>query len=359
MNRRDVLRNTAFAAVAQWSIATGAHAAEATSTTPADGPLQRPATASRLATQSAMLDMAAAGSRLVAVGERGRILLSDDNGRAWRQADVVPVSVTLTAVTFVGNHGWATGHCGVVLHTVNAGETWQLQLDGARAAALALQQAESMSENTTLARQARQLVADGADKPFLDLDFSSQTKGIVVGAYGLVFSTDDGGTSWRSRIADTDNPKGFHLSAVRSVGSTVLIAGERGLMLRSDGEPHFTALAPLYDGSWFALGASSAQGVTVAGLRGTVFHSSLDGQQWQRVAAGGQTINAVSMVGGHTLLVSQTGAVRLLGRQGAEATVLNLRRTPAPITALVLAADGALVAATLRGPTRLADTFPG
>ena len=37
-----------------------------------------------------------AGQRLVAVGERGLVLLSDDAGKHWRQAQV-PVSVTLTA----------------------------------------------------------------------------------------------------------------------------------------------------------------------------------------------------------------------------------------------------------------------
>ena len=46
-----------------------------------------------------LLDVTRAGSRIVAVGELGIILLSDDEGVTWRQADV-PAQVLLTAVAF-------------------------------------------------------------------------------------------------------------------------------------------------------------------------------------------------------------------------------------------------------------------
>ena len=38
-----------------------------------------------LAAKSVILDVALAGDRLVAVGERGHIVLSDDYGMTWRQ----------------------------------------------------------------------------------------------------------------------------------------------------------------------------------------------------------------------------------------------------------------------------------
>src|SRR5690349_8937389 len=43
----------------------------------------------RLAAKSLLLDVARAGSRLVAVGDRGHVLLSDDEGGTWRQV-IVP-----------------------------------------------------------------------------------------------------------------------------------------------------------------------------------------------------------------------------------------------------------------------------
>ena len=40
------------------------------------------------AVESLLLDVAHAGARLVAVGDRGHILYSDDNGASWAQAKV-------------------------------------------------------------------------------------------------------------------------------------------------------------------------------------------------------------------------------------------------------------------------------
>lgn len=74
--------------------------------------LDLPAKASALAQRSPLLDLARAGSRLVAVGQRGHILYSDDEGGRWQQARV-PVSSDLNAVTFpTPEQGWAVGGMG-------------------------------------------------------------------------------------------------------------------------------------------------------------------------------------------------------------------------------------------------------
>ncbi|MEX5503709.1 YCF48-related protein, partial [Pseudomonas putida] len=102
--------------------------------------LAQPALRGPQALRAVLQDVARAGTRLVSVGERGVVLLSDDNGASWRQAKAVPVSVTLTAVQFVdARNGWTVGHAGVVLHSEDGGEHWTLQLDGKRAGALELQ----------------------------------------------------------------------------------------------------------------------------------------------------------------------------------------------------------------------------
>src|SRR5436305_120734 len=46
-----------------------------------------------------LLDAAKAGKRFVVVGERGRILFSDDDGQKWNVA-ASPVLTTLTSVAF-------------------------------------------------------------------------------------------------------------------------------------------------------------------------------------------------------------------------------------------------------------------
>src|SRR5690606_13540205 len=80
---------------------------------------------------SIYVDLARAGDRVVAVGDRGHIIYSDDEGQHWRQAET-PTSVLLTAVCFAdAEHGWAVGHDAVVLGTRDGGATWVLQYSDA------------------------------------------------------------------------------------------------------------------------------------------------------------------------------------------------------------------------------------
>src|SRR4051794_13611808 len=101
------MRSKASLAVALlWAGLAGAQPAAAT----APAVLSEPAVQSAKALGAATLAVTRAGPRLVAVGERGTVLLSDDAGASWRQAPV-PVQVTLTTVRFIDERtGWAAGH---------------------------------------------------------------------------------------------------------------------------------------------------------------------------------------------------------------------------------------------------------
>src|SRR5213593_949007 len=91
-----------------WAAGCLLHAA--TQAAPVAEALDRPALPVAMAAKSMLLGAAQAGERLVAVGERGIVVLSEDAGRTWRQARV-PVSVTLTAVRFVdAKQGFVVGH---------------------------------------------------------------------------------------------------------------------------------------------------------------------------------------------------------------------------------------------------------
>ena len=52
-----------------------------------------------LATRSLLLDGVSVDGLMVAVGERGHILISENQGQSWRQANV-PTRATLTGVFF-------------------------------------------------------------------------------------------------------------------------------------------------------------------------------------------------------------------------------------------------------------------
>jgi photosystem II stability/assembly factor-like uncharacterized protein len=326
---------------------------------PVADPLERPALISRRADAAFLLDIARAGKRLVAVGERGTVLLSDDDGRSWRQARQVPVAVTLTRVTFPSpNAGWAVGHAGVVLASDDTGATWSRRLDGRHAAAAALAAAQAAlarepnAANRHALKEAERLVADGPDKPFLDLHFTTPQRGFVVGAYGIIFRTEDGGRTWHPWMSRLDNPNGYHLNAIAAVDEVLYIAGEHGLMLRStDGGEHFFSLKLPYEGSFFTVAPNNGK-VVVGGLRGNAFVSADQGKSWKRlgVAVPVTLAHVAPLSGGGLLFTNQAG--QALRDSGEGVRPLRLPPLP-PLTAAVEAADGAIVAATYRGPRRL------
>jgi photosystem II stability/assembly factor-like uncharacterized protein len=303
---------------------------------------------------AATLAVARAGDRLVAVGERGTVLLSDDHGASWRQAQV-PVQATLTAVCFAdARSGWAAGHLGVILRSDDGGATWHKQLDGVQAAELVKQAAQRAGDAGALA-QAERLVEEGADKPFFDLEFIDAQRGFAVGAYNLMFATIDGGKSWAALGPRLPNPKNLHLYGVRARGRTLVIAGEQGLLLRStDGGASFSALASPYKGSFFGLLQTRGGALVAYGLRGTAYRSGDEGQHWDKLDTGlPMAIGAgMALPDGGFVLVSQAGDA-LRGAENGPALKRIPAREPVPVSGAALAADGGLVLASLRGMRRV------
>jgi len=311
--------------------------------------LTTPAVQSRKALGAATLDVTRAGRRLVAVGERGTVLLSDDAGTRWRQAQV-PVQTTLTAVRFVDERiGWAVGHLGVILRTDDGGESWHKQLDGLRAAALIVEAARSSGDERA-GRDARRFLEEGPDKPFFDLDFADARRGVAVGAYNLAFATADGGANWTP--LPLPNPRSLHLYGVRFSGGCVYVVGEQGLLLKSaDGVAAFSALPSPYKGSFFGLLAARSGTLIAYGLRGHAFRSTDKGASWEKRETGvPSSIGAALEFGDHMLaLLSQTGDLLLSRDDGQSFTKATPDAGPLPATGLAAADAGLLVLASLRG----------
>lgn len=320
--------------------------------------LELPASQTIRAQQSVLLFITLADKRLVAVGEQGIVLLSDDNGVHWRQAKV-PVSVALTSVRFTSaTQGWAVGHGGVVLSTSDGGETWSKRLDGSQAAQIELAAAKSAassqaatSQTQRVLEEAERLVADGPDKPLLDVHFSDAERGIVVGAYGLAFETRDGGKTWQSLRSRIDNPGGRHLYSIQAAGQVLLIAGEQGVLyLSTDGGASFNVVKTPYNGSYFG-SLVGADGVfLVYGLRGNVYRSVDRGASWQKVDVGMPvTLTAGTRLQDKSLvLVDETGRV-LRSRDGGQTFRPVAVPSPSSFTGVTQALDGSLVLSGARG----------
>ncbi len=323
--------------------------------------LTQPAQANLRATQSLQLAVGRAGSRLVSVGERGLVLLSDDGGHSWRQAASVPVSVALTQVHFVSDKlGWAVGHSGVVLASRDGGETWMRQLDGRQAAKIVADAARELAAAGGEAaarhlREAEGLVQDGPDKPLLGVFFADASHGWVVGAYGLALATADGGKSWQSLMPRIPNAGGKHLYAVHHQADSLLLAGEQGVLFRStDGGASFRKLVTPYAGTFFGALPVGANGLLAYGLRGNVWRSLDAGASWSRIElAQPVTLTAaLTLADGAVLLADESG--RLLRSDAGVSRFAPLAAPPrAGLTGMVQSADGALVVSGPRGPGRI------
>ncbi len=307
-------------------------------TAPPADPLQLPAQTSRLASSSPLFAITQAGPRLVAVGQRGHILLSDDKGVTWQQA-AVPVSVDLTAVHFPSpRRGWAVGHDGVILHSDDGGAHWALQLDGRQAAqrivdAYTPRAGSGNTELDAVLAEAKRMLAQGPDLPWLDVWFDDDNRGFAVGAFNLVFSTRDGGATWQPASDRVDNPRGYHLYALRGgSGGQLYAAGELGLLLRLDrATQRFVAVPTPYKGTFF--GVLALPDLLLAyGLRGNAWRSLDGGRTWHKTETGIDTglTGGTLLDDGRIALVSQGGQL-LLSRDNAGhfAAVPGLQTSPA------------------------------
>jgi photosystem II stability/assembly factor-like uncharacterized protein len=311
--------------------------------------LDLPAQHSELAVRSPLLDVAQAGPRLVAVGQRGHILYSDDQAKSWTQASV-PVSSDLNAVQFpTSSQGWAVGHDGVVLHSSDGGSTWQKQLDGRQLGRLMQDYYSARPDAAQWLEEGKRIEAEGADKPFLDLWFSDERNGFVVGAFNLIFRTRDGGQTWEPWADRSDNPSGYHLNAIASDGQHLFIAGEQGLLLRlGDDNEGFQALASPYEGSFFGISAEPGL-LLVHGLRGHAYRSTDSGASWTPVNTGINTSITASArdAEGRLYLFGQAGQVLSSRDAGATFQSLDIARGTPVYGALV--SDGGLLLVGARG----------
>lgn len=303
-------------------------------------PLDRPAEIMPLADAAMMLDITPSDERFIAVGDRGEVMLSAD-GNDWKQSTGVPLRSTLTAVAAVGNQAWAVGHDGVILHSSDGGENWEIQRRDPRG-----QPGKGIDPED---------LRQGA--PLLDVLFTDANNGMAIGAYSLFLTTSDGGKTWNglripagqpasdaaqdevddleiedevepaaddlhddnalssSVFSDAELKIGMesdpHLNGIARTGSGgLVIVGERGAIFASrDGGLSWTRSQLPYDGSMFGVVGFEDQRVVAFGLRGHVFESLDLGTNWTEIPTGSE----LSLMGGKPL---GEGGIVIVGANG-------------------------------------------
>jgi photosystem II stability/assembly factor-like uncharacterized protein len=271
----------------------------------ADDPLSR-------TTHGVLLGIARAGDRLVAVGDRGHVLLSDDDGKTWRAGKSGTDSL-LTAVTFSSKaEGWAVGQDETVLHSDDGGLNWSTQH-----------------------------FTPNADQNLFSVAVLGPAHVLASGAYNLILETADG-KDWKDgKLPDVDDD--YHLNCAIGRGDDVLLTGESGhAFLRHAGA--WAKMPVPYEGSQFGCLVGADGSFYSFGLRGSLFKAPPGATAWSRINTGG----AESLFGGMML---PDGAVALVGGNGvfivvdpATSKVTHMRSgTTAALSAVIQAKDGTFV----------------
>ena len=268
-----------------------------------------------LAVSSLLLDAAVQDGLVVAVGERGHVLISTDEGRTWRQAEVETRALLTGVVMHDARLGWAVGHDEVVVRTRDGGLTWQ-----------------------------RVHYAPEHEKPLLDVWFADARAGLAIGAYGGLLATSDGGDTWTPRAVHGDDD--FHLNQIAAAADgTLFLAGEAGHLYRSgDKGATWQPLPSPYEGSFFGLLPRPDGSLLAFGLRGHLYRSPDGGRSWTPIASGTEeTLTCALELGSGRFVVGGMAGTLLWG-EGTDAAV---RKQDLPdrkaIVALAQAAPGTLL----------------
>ena len=342
------------------------------------------------ASKSLLLDIARAGDRLIAVGQFGHIVYSDDDGKNWTQAEV-PVQSQLNAVHFVNaKHGWVVGQDAVVLGTSDGGETWTKLHDGYMSNSPIHAVIKDAEEKRVAAEYAidnpntddpdelidiedafyeaddlAAVVKKHQTSPLLDVWFKNEKEGFTVGAYAQFYYTKNGGktwTSWRDRL---DNFEDHNNAILGLKDGSLFVASEKSnydgakvkVYRSTDFGETWENVATDFDRSLYGLFHNpKSDHVYAMGMSGLVVRSDDRGASWTL-----HPLNLDTEFLSFSGVATKRGSIKIVGNNGQFTTgtsrskKLNvyLREDRVHMTSIVEAADGNFVTTGARGINRV------
>jgi photosystem II stability/assembly factor-like uncharacterized protein len=271
-----------------------------------------------------LLDIAKSGTQLLAVGERGVLLRSNDGGATWK-GQRTPTTRTLTSLAFNDeNNGIAVGHGATILRTADGGTTWQPVK-----------------------------VKEAGIDSLLGATALGGTRMIAYGSFGLYLESNDNGQTWtRQQVIDADFDR--HISQVFKAGDKLVLVGESATLAASDDGKTFKKIESPYKGSWFGGMATNSGAWLIYGMRGNVYRSENAGATWTMIDAGGEQslTNGRLLDDGRILLVGIGGKLAVSADDGHTFTPVATGTRQGLAQVLPLA-DGKLLAVGESGVTRI------
>jgi len=239
----------------------------------------------------------------IAVGSKGLILRTMNRGGDWAKIE----SKTFYAfndVTLRDTKGWIVGQGGTILFSADSGKTWKPQKTNTN---LSLMQILFLDEKKgiTIGEMGTVLATDDGGNAWIpieidwfsilpesllemgviapnlyDITFASDRNGFMVGDYGIVLATDNGGQTW-TLLRAGNLPPIFSVSFVdRREGWA---AGQNGLLLHTtDGGLNWKQIDIPTNASLYKIYLSGEHGFIV-GNQATILQTCNSGKAWTKV----------------------------------------------------------------------------
>jgi photosystem II stability/assembly factor-like uncharacterized protein len=199
-----------------------------------------------------------------AVGDLGRVFHTTDGAKTWDRQTFGGTHSFVSLACPDSQHLWAAGQAGDIVFSGDGGKTWQPQKSG-----------------TT-----RQL---------LDVAFANTQRGIAMGDFGTLVRTDDGGNTWAKVTLPDDTKLPPDIAEVVAPGDIVLysatftdpdhvwVVGEFGTILAStDGGTSWHQQQSPVETSLFGVSFADQQRGWAVGLESTLLVTTDGGISWRK-----------------------------------------------------------------------------
>jgi photosystem II stability/assembly factor-like uncharacterized protein len=154
---------------------------------------------------------------IIVTGAKGLAMKSTDKGATWQKLDT-GVKRELLSVDFAtAQEGVAVGDFGTIIRTADGGKTWT---------------SVSLPTDFTLPETVAEIV-DPGDVLLYDVEFATPERGWIVGEFGVIFTTEDGGKTWRNQKSPVETTLfGVHFADAQRGWATGI---EQVLLRTTDG----------------------------------------------------------------------------------------------------------------------------